>query len=100
MSTHAGLRVGWGFRLAPGPGHGQIEDMAKLKTAVHYFLVGLGSVLTVQASAKPSYLTRPIKDKMAGDWIAVGEDIASGIKQFPETLTMVQPELNLDGKRA
>jgi hypothetical protein len=37
---------------------------------------------------------------MAGDWIAVGEDIASGIKQFPETLTMVQPELNLDGKRA
>lgn len=26
--------------------------MAKLKSAVHYFLVGLGSVLTVQASSK------------------------------------------------
>ena len=27
MNTHAGLRVGWGFRLAPGPRHGQIGIM-------------------------------------------------------------------------
>jgi len=67
--------------------------MAKLKSALHYFLVGLGSVLTVQAGAKPSYLTRPIKDSLAGDWKAVGDDLSLGLKKFPEELVMVQPEL-------
>lgn len=47
--------------------------MAKLKSAVHFFLVGLGSVLTVQAGAKPEYRTRPMKESMAWDWNAVGD---------------------------
>ncbi len=74
--------------------------MAKLKSAMHFFLVGLGSVLTVQAGQKPSYLNRSIKESMALDWQAVGNDLSQSFKKFPEELIMVQPELvfEADGK--
>jgi hypothetical protein len=70
--------------------------MAKLKWAMHCFLVGLGSVLTVQAGPKPSYLTRPLKESLAKDWEAVGHDLSLSVKKFPDELTMVQPELGLE----
>ena len=64
--------------------------MAKLKTAVHYFLVGLGSVLGAQHQA--GFLRKTDEQALASDWEAigkdfavVGEDIASGIKQFSKS---------------
>ena len=70
--------------------------MAKLKWAMHYFLLGIGSVMTAQAGPKPSYLTRPIKDSLAKDWEAVGHDLTLSMEKFPEELKMVQPELGLE----
>lgn len=75
-------------RLARANACHQIPRMAKLKNAVHFFLVGLGSVLTVQAGPKPSYLTRPIKDSLARDWHAVGADLSLGLQKYPESHAM------------
>lgn len=67
--------------------------MAKLKMAVHYFLVGLGSVLGGQQQA--GYLKKTDEQALASDleaigkdFAVVGEDIVDGIKQCPDKLTV------------
>ena len=69
--------------------------MARLSKLGHYFLVGVGSVLTVHASARPSYLSRSDEDATRSDWMAVGIDIHSGLNRFRSDLSLVQPELDL-----
>jgi len=77
-----------------------IFRMGKLKSMAHYFLLGMGSVLTVQAGPRPAYLTRS-NDRMLGDdWKIVGVDIDVALSRYESEYHLVQPELDLTDREA
>lgn len=75
MSTHAGLRAGWGFRLAPGPGHGQIDFVQSLKSGFQSLFEGFGYVMGIQP--REAVLKKTDEEAQASDWEAIGRDFAA-----------------------
>jgi len=72
--------------------------MAHLKKMAHYFLFGMGSVLTVQAGPRPAYLSRSNDQLLGDDWKIVGADLSDALHRYEVEYHLVQPELDLNDR--